>query len=276
MLLGHNTTQTSISLWTAAMTIPESSGKTKGKSKKSEIIYYPLFDTASTYTSDPYWKSVFHNCSLDKFPRGFTFTNGILRHRNSTVGVVLPEHALTLLQTTILYFQEYGKMYSKVDQENRRRKEELVVAAQLENMGNDWPTVARSKNRRATYVRDYVERKYPHLTKYIRDEIYTQINVGFEMKYLTKDDVDYKNGIVVNVDGVDADQNGVKFTRPYIRKKATSSSANKDTKPKIYQHYENWLKSVEDYQKYLVNSTKASHTTVNASSYIQNSEDCAS
>lgn len=264
---GHNTTETSSTLWTAALNVPEATGKSRGRVKKSEIIHCPNFEIASTYIEDSYWKTILHNCARNKFPRGFVYTDGLLRHRANNISIALPDDPYALAQTAIYFFQENGKLYSKRDQEIRKKRDEDVIISQLINASNDWTCIARSKNRRATYIGDYVERKYSKLPQSIRDELYTQINVGFETKFLTKDNVYFQNGQVVNIDGIDANNNSVFFTRPLPTKRLNLISREPQPKDKIYRHYENWCKYMEEYQKYVINSARSTHTTIQTSNY---------
>lgn len=264
---GYNTTETSSTLWTAALNVPDNTTKSRGRVKKSEIIHYPNFEAASAYVEDPYWKTILRNCARKKFPRGFIYEDGILRHRGNNISIVLPDDAYAIAQTSIYFFQENGKLYSKRDQEIRKRRDEDVIISQLINASNDWTCISRSKNRRATYIHDYIERRYSELPQSVRDELYTQINVGFETKFITKEHVHLQNGQIVNIDGIDANQKGVFFTRPLPAKRLSIITRDVQPKDKVYRHYESWCKYLEEYQKYIINSAKSSHTTIQTSNY---------
>lgn len=274
MLPGHNTTETSSAIWTAALTISDQS-KSRGRIKKSEIIHYPEFEAAAQCVEDQYWKVILRNCARKKFPRGFTYPDGLLRHRNNNISIALPDDSYHLMQTAIYFFQENGKLYSKRDQEIRKKRDEDAIITQLVNNSNNWTCISRSKNRRATYIRDYVERKYSKYSQYIRDELYTQINVGFETKFITKDNVIFENGLVIDIDGVDANENGVSFTRQLPAKRLAVIDRSAETREKCYRHYENWCKWLEDFRKHIINSAKSSHTVLQTSNYLS-SEGCGS
>ena len=262
---GHNTTETSSSLWVAALNAPEAAGKTRGRTKKSETIVYPEFEESSKYTDDQFWTDILRRCARKKLPRGFTYADGQLKHRQNDISIVLPDDPGARAQTMIYFFQENGKLFSKRDQEHRRLRDEEVVIAQLASNSSSWKCVSYSKNRRATHVRDYVERKYRHLPKHIRDEIDTQIEVGFDTKFITKDHVHFENGQILNVDGVDANENGVFFTRSTPKKNLTLIVRQGEPKEKCHRHYENWTKYLEGYNKYIYTSSKASHTIIRTS-----------
>lgn len=262
MSLGYNSTETTSVLWNAALNMPQSSGKGRGRTKKSEVACYPQFEQAANHTEDPYWRVILNNCARKKFPRGFTYADGILKHRANNISIILPDDPLALSQTVIYFLQENGKLCSAIDQEIRKRKAENVIIAQLSTAYNDWSCVSRSKNRRATYVADYVEEYYKHLPKHIRDEIYTQINVGFETKYIKKEHITFENGKITHVDGIDADEHDMYFTRPMPTKRPALIERDEQVKDKKHQHYEGWCKYLKDYSDYLISSAKSSHTTI--------------
>lgn len=270
---GQNSAQTSANLWTAALNIQDTSGKAKGKVKKTETIHHPCFEAASQIIDDPYWKAIIHGCAKKKFPRGFLFSDNILKHRTNNISISLPDDPYHLAQTAIYFFQENGKLYSKRDLEINRKRDEDAILLQLINASNSWTCISRSKNRRATYIRDYVERRYESLPQKIRDEIYTQINVGFETKFITKDHVAFENGQVVFVDGVDGDMNRAFFTRPLPNVRLTYVDRSEQTKAKCWSHSSNWAKYCDDYQKYIISSAKSNHVMLQSSSYLSGRED---
>ena len=270
---GHNTTETSAALWTAALTVPDTSSKSRGRVKKSEIIHFPQFEAGSQHIDDQYWKVILHNCARKKFPRGFVYGDGLLRHRANNISIALPDDHYALAQTAIYFFQENGKLYSKRDQEIRKKRDEEAILSQLVNASNNWTHISRSKNRRATYIRDYVERRYVAFPQNIRDELYTQLNVGFETKYIMKDHVTFENGQVLYIDGVEANETSVFFTRQLPIKRLAVIDRSIQTKDKTYRHYENWCKYLDDYRKYIITSAKSSHTVVQTSNYLSGGQD---
>jgi len=277
---GHNTRETSSALWNAALLAPSAPSKGKGRLKKSEVIHFPEFEKASALVKDSFWRDILRSCARKKFPRGFGYLDGFLHHRANNIYIALPDDPYALAQTAIFFFQENGRMYSKHDREMRRQQEEENILSELTKTTSNWTTMARSKNRRATHVRDFVERKYAHLPKTIRNELYTQINVAFEMGHLKKENVIFENGQLLYVDIFDANEEGLFLTKALPNTRSTIITRDPQSKDKIYRHYEAWLKYLEDYKKYIISSAKSSHT-IQTSSYsgsgqrtqVVNSED---
>jgi hypothetical protein len=257
VLLGDNTAETSSSLWAAALNAPQTSGKARGKIKKSDVVHYPEFEEASKYTDDQFWIDILKKCARKKFPREFSYGDGQLKHRQNNISIVLPDDHKALSQTVIYFIQENGKLYSKRDQENRRLEDEENDIAELANESASWKYVSYSKTRKATYVREYIERKYSHLSKSIRDEIFTQIEVGFDTKFITKDNIIFEDGYITKIDGIDATEDGVYYTRPLPKRSSTVSHYIEEAKNKQYRYHENWVKYLEGYNKYIWSSSKS-------------------
>jgi hypothetical protein len=257
---GQNKNRTSISLWQQALKAPKKTAYSRRKTKKSEVIHYPEFFQASKIVDDPYWRDTLKKCAQRKFPRGFIYSDGQLTHRNNNVSILLPDDLEALTKTVIYFFQENGKLYSKKDIKRRKKKEEEQYIRELKEKSEDWGKVSISKNRRSTHVKDYVKEKYKHLSKDIQNAIFTQINIGFETKYITKAHVTFENGKVTNIDGVDGDENGVIFTREDNRRLTPIKyKDNNNNVNKIYNYKENWHKCLDLFQKDINNVSSSSY-----------------
>lgn len=264
MLPGHNTTQTTPALWNAALSVVNTPAKSRGRIRKSDIIHFQEFENASLIVEDPFWRDTLHSCARNKFPRGFNYVDNFLHYRANNICIALPDDSVALSQTAIYFFQENGKLYSELDRKRQKIQEEETILNELSKI--TWTTIARSKNRRASRIRDYVRKNYSHLSRKIQDEIYTQINIGFELGFIKKENITFEDGRVINVDGIDADENGIFFTRSFPSPRFTLITPDLAPKDKIYRHYENWCKYLEEYRKYLLSSSKPSYT-IQTSSY---------
>jgi len=261
MHLGQNKSDTSSVLWSAAMTSPDSSSKGRGKIKKSEMIIYPEFESCVQCVEDQYWKDIFHQCARKKLPRGFAYQDYHLRHRQSGNTILLPDDQLSRTHAIMLFFQENGKLYSKRDQAVRRSQLEDSIVKQLTTASLDWKKVAISKNRRSAHVRDYVERRYTGFPQHIKNELITQISVGFDTKYITKDHVHFDKGQILYIEGIDINETGIYFSRSQPSRKVPPVVLPTETRAKEHQHYSNWCKYIEGMRKYLLVSSKPTYGT---------------
>lgn len=258
---GNNSTETSRTLWSAAAAGPPIRGS---KLKKSEIVQFANFEAASGTLTDSYWIDILKSCARGKFPRGFCYDNGYLHHRANNVSMLLPDDPYALAQTAKYFLQENGRLLSTADKKSQKDKEEELILQQLAGKTIDWKTISRSKNKRTTYIRDYVEKKYSHLNTYIRDELYTQINVAFELGFLSGEHVTLVGNDIEFIDGISATEEGIFYSREYPTRipgiRNTTKINPEENKDKKYRHYANWCKYLEDYRKYMESSIKPSHT----------------
>lgn len=258
---GINNFQAYGSVWGEALTFGDQSSKSKGRLKKSEIIHHPEFEEAVLYLDDPYWISIFKSCARKKFPKGFFYGERQLKYRPNDVTMVLPDDAQNFAATAVWFFRENGRLHSERDQIIQQRLVEQAISEQMATSPVTWTKISHSKKKRSLYIRGYVDREYAHLPLKIRDELYTQINVSLEMKRLVGSQITFVNGIITNIDGIDANENGVIHAKAMPVKRATTSSkAVASAKPKHYEHAKNWDKFLQNYSKHIVTSAQSSHT----------------
>lgn len=263
MQIGQNNASSSAAIWSAAMA--NNVNKAKAKVKKSEMIYNEEFMTPLPLIIDPFWQEIFINCARNKFPRGFVYSNRILKHRTSSNSIELPDEPADFAQTAIYFFQENGKLHSKLDQEFMKKRYENEIIAKITQDSTDWSKVARSKNRRSEHIREYVDNTYSHLSKAIRDELFTQINIGFGSKLLTKDDVTYIDGFITKIEGIDADENGILVLRKTpVQKPKAPKKENPDNF--LGECHKDWYKFLDEFHKYIKESEKSVKTVVHTES----------
>lgn len=259
MSVGSNINTTSSSLWNEALNL-SSSGKVK--IKKSDMIKHPIFSQASEYiTEDPYWKEIFIKAGKGKFPRGFSYSNGVLHHRNSGMGIQLPEDLYSFVQAVILFMRQKGNIYSEIDLKNLE-----LIAQQYTNTNEDdanvWSKIYSLRKIRAVYIHDYVNRKYSHLSRKIRDELFTQINIHINLKSLHKEDFQFVNGQIEDVDGITATPEGIVVTRN-LKYKSTPNKYIESKKELTY--YQQWCEYYHDYLAYTSNVKSNTLTLVSLS-----------
>lgn len=263
MQVGKNSNDVAYSLDSLTTTFTKS--KPKGRVKKSDVVHYSEFEEASQTLTDEFWISTMVNCSKKKFPKNFIYTiNGdekYLTYKLTKTSILLPDLPASFAKTVICFFQEHGKVYSKLDQELYKKNKEKAIIKELMNKSLEWGSIHKAKNKRTIYIHNYVERKYAHLDASIRKDVFSKINRGFEYKYMNKDHVKFENGEIIEIDGVDANSEGSFYTRPFPTINLTLIDRdNNVTKPKEYRHYINWCKYIDDLSKYLITSAKGSAT----------------
>ncbi|AYV86111.1 MAG: hypothetical protein Solivirus7_9 [Solivirus sp.] len=262
-----------VPFWSAAL---QKTGAAQYKIKKSDVIHFPEFHAAIAFVDDVYWKRVLYDCSRKKLPRNFIYNNYILRYRPKDTYITLPsgQHEISeFCAAAIFFFREQGKIYSGIDIAVMQRRTEEKIFETLSKRTEDWSSISYSKPRRTLYIRDYVEKYYSKYGKDIREQLFTQINIAFGTKYLTKAHVTFENGEITKIDGfsvIAGSPGRVEKTRPFkpMKEKKRKESSGKS---KLYQHHNRWIKFLANFEKKIAINTKSSYTKTTYSSEIRNS-----
>lgn len=181
-------------------------------------LKYPIFQECSGYTLDEYWKNIFCNCAQGKFPRGFyviTSTSsggGGGGNNHIKVGKEIFEFKddpKEMTKVCMNIFKTNLKLKSEKDKEELntefKQVQENLVHQHNTFIFGGWKEV-KPKTLKEMLINDYIiklQKKY----KFTDEEVvYLQklIHVGFILKILQNDDVDYDsdNGIIKKIDGL--------------------------------------------------------------------------
>ena len=187
--------------------------KTKGRKKTVVKIVHDIFKACSDLTDDSFWKTIFENCAKGKFPRGFSFKNGILLHKKGTKlqRVEVPDAPVEAASICTTFFKQAAGLMSDYDRllANKSIEDELIESSSLENL--TWKDIKQEKIRELL-INDYIRevKDQYNLTHIERIELITMIHKGFLLKYFTKDSVVFVGGKVTGITGLimDTDEAG--------------------------------------------------------------------
>ncbi len=257
--LGNNFNSSSLTMLSSALTVKAPNSQIKVKAKKTDNIHFPEFYHAINHTDDLYWKEIFYNSSIKYLPRGFLYADRNLRFRETETYITMPLDPKDFCNTAIYFFQKYGNIYSPTDKIELKKKSEEKIVEALDKKTEQWSVVSKSQTRRASYVRNYVEHFYSQYSKTLRDELFTQINLGFISGYTTKHDITFENNAIQKVEGFVITDKGVEKTRTMVKVKPKSTKKEL-VKPKVFHHYKNWQKYLNNFEKHIGVMSKASYT----------------
>lgn len=224
----------------------------KPRLKRSEIVKYENIERLSRAVDDPYWKEVLNKCARGKFPKKIRYDGTNIKYGDWQITLTGLEDK-TVLEVLLYLFRHICKMYSERDRIAMAEMEAREVRKLIE-AERVWTNVSRSKSRRNSYFRSYVEQKYSHLSKGIRDELLTQINVAYELGTIKSKDIEF-DGRITNIEGIYADETGVKFHQIKPPKLKLIERKSKPI-PVIYRHYDQWLKWLDEYKAYVARSAR--------------------
>lgn len=198
---------------TSVQSGPSTSVKPR-KSKAQPVIVHQIFMDCAQLTDDPLWKSVFENAAFGKFPRGFTYREGVLSYkvRSKVFTFEMPQLAYEALPQCVDFMKRTGKISSKADQEQDRAEIEERLQNQVTLDRCSWGDIKKKKVK-ALLISSYIEdtaRAY-HMTQKQKEYFKIVLNVGFSLGYLNKDDIVFEEGQVQNITGLVYDEALRKF-----------------------------------------------------------------
>ena len=222
------------------------------KVKKSEIIHHENFKEASDACEDDYWRDILLHCARKKFPKGFCLQGDRLKFKKTGETIELPDDVDEFLDLVIDFFKTYGRLYSDEDLEAMREENDRVMIERLEG-SSDWSSVSRSKVKRRNLVMKYVRKRWPDENERNQAELYTQINVGFEIGYIKKEHIEYIDREIQYIDGIELDGEYVIYTRKIPNVNVKPSKPTTKIAPNDY--FGLWTKYMNEEFEEIVNSS---------------------
>lgn len=175
-------------------------------------IIYPKFLGCQNYTLDDYWNDVFMGCSCNKFPRGTRYNEKentltvrvpLVQGKYKTENIQLPEDSKELYECMIDIFKEKMGMYSPLDLHIKREELEDIQDQYKIDLDCEWKKL-KPRSVKDTLIMSYgtsLKNKYQLSSKETKNLI-SVINLGFQFKKLTSDDIDYREREIKNIKGL--------------------------------------------------------------------------
>jgi hypothetical protein len=170
-----------------------------------------IFEECASLTSDNFWKDKFTQASRGKFPKGFTYKDGVLSHRKKgkpkPITRLIPHDPHSARDEFISFMQSTGK-YSDSDMvHNERARIVQIQTSQVEI--RSWSAVP-PKSRK-----DYVERFVSfatdmyHLTSQQVKSLKTTIQMGLILGAFNKDNIIVIGNRIDSIQGISMDSSGL-------------------------------------------------------------------
>lgn len=190
-------------------------------SMSSSTIIHPLFEECKNFTLDLYWRDIFTKFALNRFPTGIrydpTHKNLILKiNGKKTEVIALPEEDPAFcFQIVMRIMRDKLNMHSTRD--IKSGKEELAIDSQKNvcNLDCEWKKI-KPRYLKDQLMMDYIAKlkeKYS-LTPQEVKHLISIIQLGFQFKGLSQDDVDFSDGAIQDIQGLSFDRKTRKFTVP--------------------------------------------------------------
>jgi ABC-type Fe3+/spermidine/putrescine transport system ATPase subunit len=214
-------------------------------------VIYPFFSRCEKYTLDPFWKEYFINFSHNKFPQGMKYDPAkksvILKDGSKNEIIPIPEgDSVATFQVVMKILKEKLKLQSTRELKVQRKEIEDSIKEQqsIQEVNNkDWKKI-RPKNLKDQLIMDYIanlKEKYT-LSLYEVKKVASTIQLGFQFKHISAEDIEYSDGVVQNITNLKYS----KKTREFVLKSSSGSKmaapVRRQCQSPVYSHIDKFLK----------------------------------
>jgi hypothetical protein len=164
-----------------------------------------------THTLDEFWRNIFYNCAINKFPKGVRYDNtrgniSIKHDKNGKSRVeyftLQTDNSEELYNQLIHIFKELLEIRSEYDINISKKEFDEIRKLNDIDMDTEWKKL-KPKSIKSSILMSFVSREGKNKGLDIKriKKIYNQIQLGFQFKYINNDDVNYKKGIIYSING---------------------------------------------------------------------------
>jgi len=179
-------------------------------------IIYPFFLECSHLAGDGFWENIFEDLAYGKSPYGTYISKDFLccRYKNKDFSYKIERKLPSLLYSEIydLLTNKVGIMSHK--EKVKKRKDFKEIGETMKESRQNWGDI-RKKNTKELLIELYVTRmkKKHRLTIQQARYLLSVIFIGMVFKVITSKDIDFNNGKIDNIDGIDFKRSRVIVTR---------------------------------------------------------------
>lgn len=252
------------------------SSRGSGKKNQIEEVQHEIFEECMEVVQDEYWKQVFEQASFNRFPRLFSYSNGMLSFKSphKRKKLEIPESAVEAATLCMAFFKECGGLYSNEDRikTGQYREDNMDKSKFLENC--KWSDIKKSKVRNIL-LEHYINTlaKQHGLDDVGKIMLETTINTGFMLKYFDNKDVVFENGRIQKIHGLiysESEKNFIIDTKlePLRLKNLKKNNVSDSTSTKSFSFIKTWNKFLKYLNKeyHQPGRPKVSHSTDDADS----------
>lgn len=189
--------------------------KVRASAKAKRVVEYPIFDKMMEYEVDSFWKSLFDEAAIGKFPRNFKYQNGVLNYkiRSKTVEQEINEENIEeAMEITKKFLLEHAGIQSPEDRRRKKIEEEKRIAEMLMNENVIWNQI-RSEKQRMIMISLFVEgvgKKY-NMSVEERKGLVQNIRIGMLAGYFNANNIEIVGTKIVDIKGLEYNQETREF-----------------------------------------------------------------
>ena len=279
--IGTYSITTSFNLpWNNKRTLPASSDKKKNK--KLKPVINPIFQQCASLTDDKFWQSIFMDCARDKFPRNFSYKNGLVTHRkgNKILRLEISNSPSEVFTSTKEFFSVTGGILSAQDRKKMQLKEEEKLAEKLRKKEVlTWKSIKSEKMKDVLiteFVADVSEKM--NFNEDEKKELITTVKKGFMLKYFKPQNIILEEGKISEIEGLyyDKKTGAYEIDESYIPRKTVKKTdrlgIEKSESKMEVNFLDIWSKYLEDLENKKM-KVKNNHTYSSSALRNEDSED---
>lgn len=217
-------------------------------------ILYEHIANSCEFTDDQDWKDMIRSCSQNKWPKGMSYNNvkGVLYVRadyqtRRTEMFTLPTDPKLCFEMLMHIFKNILKLRSdndiissRIDIENARKNNEIDFDCEWKKLK---PRSVKTQIL-MTYAIDQVKSRNLDMKQV--NILYRLIQLGIQFKQVSAEDINYKNGVILSIKGVEYSSDTKNFIltnkQGYI-----SGNNNKIVHDRFEKSMDKWMKNYRTY-----------------------------
>lgn len=182
---------------------------------KREIIY-PFLVECSKFTDDSFWKNIFEELAFGTTPYGTYLVKDHLtcgyKDKEFTYKIEKKSPEILYKEITTLLKDKLGLLSR--EEIVRRKTESKKYEENNDKLKNDWLSIKR-KNIKDLLIEQYVIKmmKKHSLSTSQAKYLLSIIFIAFVFKTITHADIDYKNGEILNIEGIEFETGKINLKR---------------------------------------------------------------
>jgi len=210
-------------------------------------IIYPVFFECCEFATDNFWKNIFEDLAYGKTPYGTYINKDFLccSYKNKEFS-----YKIERKDSKIIYDDIYNLLTNKLGILSRKEKVKKLVAfhkteTRIKEFRQEWGNI-RKKNIKDLLVEKYViDMKNKHnltikQTKYLLSVLFMAI----VFKVITSKDIDYSDGKIKNIDGIEFSKKKIILKRNIYTTKGNISPEIFNDKQLMSDNWEKYLKEL--------------------------------
>ena len=218
--------------------------------KRKEIIY-PIFLECCQYTNDTYWENIFEDLAYGKTPYGtYIYKDSLCcSYKNKEFSYNIERKDAEIVHDEVyrLLTEKLGIMSNR--EKVARRKAFNQAEANLRDARQEWSAVRKKKNVKKLLIELYVTQMKNKFALTIKQAKYllSVIMIALTLKVITAEDIQYENGKIIDIDGIDFERKQILVKRNLYHVEGKISSSDIGFTPKRMD--ETWEKYLENLRK---------------------------